>query len=183
MITKPSPIARRCRIAGDHRIDPGQRRRVLLQTFDEIPDLRSGAANLDFDAARIVAHPAGKAQFPGQPPDEGTKTDALNDTADADVLTNDGSDMSASRAAASRASSSAIRRRSDAIVARFFSWRARSLPVSQASHCSKPSPVVADKLDHLQGRIDLSGIAIASSLSKERWGSRSTLLSSISEAA
>jgi predicted ester cyclase len=73
MMTKPFVDPARCRIAGDHRIDPGQRRRVLLQTFDEIPDLRSSAANLYFDAARIVAHPAGKAQFPASRQTKGRK--------------------------------------------------------------------------------------------------------------
>ncbi|KFB70326.1 MAG: hypothetical protein AW09_004587 [Candidatus Accumulibacter phosphatis] len=41
----------RCRIAGGHRVDPGQRRRVLLQSIDETLHLCGRAANLDLDTA------------------------------------------------------------------------------------------------------------------------------------
>ena len=74
-------------VAGDHRIHACQRRRVLLQACDEMPDLRRCAVDLDFDTARVIAHPAGKTKFPSQPPHEGTKADALHHSADADVLT------------------------------------------------------------------------------------------------
>jgi len=58
---------------------------------DELEKALGGrAAHLDLDPARVVANPAGEAQFPGQPPDEGAKADSLNDSADADVLTHDG---------------------------------------------------------------------------------------------
>ncbi|EXI85454.1 MAG: hypothetical protein AW12_02272 [Candidatus Accumulibacter sp. BA-94] len=78
----------RRRLARHHRIDPRQWRRLLLQTLDETLYLFRRAAHFDLDATRIVAHPAGKTQFPRQTPDEGAKTDSLNDTADADVLAN-----------------------------------------------------------------------------------------------
>ena len=65
-------------------IDAGQRRLFPLQARNEFGHAR--AVDRDADAAAIVPHPAAQTQLPGQPPDAGTKPDALDETANADQL-------------------------------------------------------------------------------------------------
>ena len=71
-----------------HGIDARQRRRLFLQTLDETAHLPGGAANFNFNAARIIAHPTGQLKLSGQTPDKGPEADALNDAADANALAN-----------------------------------------------------------------------------------------------
>ena len=52
-----------------HRVDPRQRRRLLLKQREEIADVRRRSLDLDEDAGRVVAH------LPGQPEPGGQRVD------------------------------------------------------------------------------------------------------------
>ena len=67
----------------DHRIHPRQWGGIRFQARDE--DFKLLALGMNFDPRRVIADPAGELQFLRELPDEGTKTDALNDARDPDT--------------------------------------------------------------------------------------------------
>ena len=71
------------------RVDARQWWRVLMQALEQKVDRFARAADLDFDALRVVAHPARELEFVRESPDQWTEADALDDAAQADALTDD----------------------------------------------------------------------------------------------
>ena len=67
-----------------HRLDPGQRRRVMLERREEIEDARRRALDLDEHAGRVVAHVAGQPEPGRQRVDERPEAHPLDNALDLD---------------------------------------------------------------------------------------------------
>ena len=73
---------------GSDGVDPRHRRRIVMQALQQRIHLLVTAADFEFDALRIVAHPASQPKFLGQTPDQRAETHPLHHAVDADALTN-----------------------------------------------------------------------------------------------
>src|ERR1022692_1047528 len=148
----------RCNRVRDDRVDARARRSIAAQPLDERGQLRLRSLGGDLDAARIIAYPPGEFEIARETPDKRPEADALDDAADANVL----------------------RGVHQMPCAKTLAWRSLSI---QASHSGMPAPVFAEIW--ITGRPGLTRCAhsIAKPTSNSRYGSRSHLLSSSSDAA
>src|ERR1700733_1256249 len=71
-------------VLGRDPLDPGQRRRLLLDQYQEPRDRLGVSLDLGEDAVDIVTDQAGKTQTGREAVDEGPETDALDDAFDVD---------------------------------------------------------------------------------------------------
>jgi hypothetical protein len=70
--------------ADGYGVNAGKGRSFGAETGEEVVERGGGAFDFDGDAVRVVADEAGEQFFLGEAVDEGAKTDALHDAADAD---------------------------------------------------------------------------------------------------
>ena len=59
-----------------------------MQALGQMLDVPGAAANLDFHTLGIVTYPAGELELLGQTPDEGTKSNPLNNAIEPDTMAN-----------------------------------------------------------------------------------------------